>query len=182
LGFRVVSRDLINRAARRAGAPEMALAVIDDLGLLAIKPTRAEQTAYRRAVEQAMRELAEAGGVVIVGRAGCVVLAGRGDVLHVRVTAPEPLRCERVAAETGIDREAASARVQASDRSRAAYVRRQYKVDWNDANLYDLVVNTAHVTPETAGEIICLALRRRQGGQDRGPTNGRAPIRKGDGP
>ncbi len=157
LGFHVVSRELINQAARRAGAPEMALAVIDDLGLLAIKPTRRDQMAYRRAVKQVMMELVSAGSAVIVGRAGCVVLAGRADVLHVRVVAPETVRCERVAAAAGIDAEAALARVVASDRTRAAYLRRHYKVDWNDANLYDLIVNTAQLTPETAGAVICHA-------------------------
>jgi len=182
LGFRVVSRDLINQAARRAGAPEMALAVIDDLGLLAIKPTRREQQAYRRAVEQVMSELADAGGAVIVGRAGCAVLAGRAGVLHVRVTAPETVRLRRVAAAADIDEEAAYARIQASDRNRATYLRRQYKVDWNDANLYDLIVNTAQLTPEMAGAVICRAFSFRQDEtivphRDAGP-NGASPTER----
>jgi cytidylate kinase len=163
LGYVVVSRDLINQAAQRAGAPEMALAFIDDLGLLSIKLSRREQETYRRCVEQVMVELADAGGAVILGRAGCAILASRSDALHVRVCAPLPVRCERVAASAGIGLAAALTRIEASDRSRATYVRRHYKVDWEDATLYDLVVNTAHVSPTTASDLICTALRGRQG-------------------
>ena len=175
LGYVVVSRDLINQAARRAGAGELALAFIDDLGLLAIKPTRRAQEAYCRSVEQVMLELADRGGAVIVGRAGCAILAGRDDALHVRVSAPLAVRCARVAAAAGIDLSAAQARVEASDRNRAAYLRRTYKVDWDDANLYDLVVNTAHLTPETVGDLICRCLRDRQAGTA-APLGGDAPA------
>ncbi len=39
LGLRLIGRELINRAARAAGVPEVALAEIDELGLLGVKPT-----------------------------------------------------------------------------------------------------------------------------------------------
>ena len=38
LGFTLVWRELINEAARRTGTPEVALAAIDELGLLGICP------------------------------------------------------------------------------------------------------------------------------------------------
>lgn len=158
LGYRLVWRDLINQAARRAGAPEMALAVIDELRLLGVCPSPQACRAYRCAVEQIMTELAEKGNVVIQGRAGQSVLKDRPDTLHVRIVAPKTLRVERISKKLGITSEYALAQVEASDRYRANYLRRFYKVRWDDPSLYHLVLNTAYLTPQQAGSIICQAV------------------------
>lgn len=161
LGYRVVHRQLINEAARRAGAPEVALAVIDDLGLLGVRPSAQARQAYQRAVQQVMEELAAQGKVVIVGRAGQVILRQHPEVLHVKVMAPVPVRSERVARELGISLEAAHAQVLASDRARSEYLRRYYHARWDDPCLYDLIINTARLSPRAAADVICLCLDRR---------------------
>ena len=96
LKLRLIGRELINQAARQAGAPEIALAEIDELGLLGLKPGRAAFQLYRTTVEQVIRDLAAGGNVLLIGRGGQIVLAGQAGVLHVRVSAPHastrPLR------------------------------------------------------------------------------------------
>src|SRR5512142_1680433 len=84
LGYSLAWRDIINAAARRAGAPEAALSMIDELGLLGDCATPKMRREYRRAVGQVMTELAAAGNAVIVGRAGQVILRDHPGVLHVR--------------------------------------------------------------------------------------------------
>src|SRR5512146_879462 len=96
LGYRVVMRELINQAASAAGAPEVALAVIDELGLLGLSPSEEDYQAYIHAVKYVMQGLADEGNVIIVGRGGQVVLAGRPDVLHVRTVAPVEVRAARL--------------------------------------------------------------------------------------
>lgn len=157
LGYRFVWRDLINQAARRAGAPEMALAAIDELRLLGLCPSPQDCRAYHRAVEQIMQELADQGNVVIQGRAGQVILKDRTDTFHVRIIAPKDLRIVRVAQKHGVSLDQAQAQVEASDRYRANYLRRFYHVRWDDPSLYHLVINTAHLTPAQAGTIIIQA-------------------------
>jgi cytidylate kinase len=149
---------VINQAARRAGAPEVALATIDDLGLLGLRPSPKARRAYHQAVRQVMEELAAKGNVVIVGRAGQVILRDRPDVLHVKIIAPQALRAERIAREQGIPMEAAWAQVEASDRTRRNYLRRYYHARWDDPELYDLVINTGRISPEAAAGLICQAL------------------------
>ena len=161
LGWRLVRRELINQAARRARAPEMALAIIDDLGLLGFKPSTAEHSAYRQAVAQVMAELVDQGSVVIIGRAGQVVLRGDPRVLHVRLIAPQQVRCERIAAMQAISLEAATAQVQASDRRRKSYCRRYYQIDVENPQHYDLVINTHHCEPQAAAGLICQAVSDR---------------------
>jgi cytidylate kinase len=158
LGFRVTSRDLINQAAMRSGNPEVALAVIDELGLLGICPSPQACQAYRQAVKQVMEELLHEGQVIIVGRAGQVILSDRPQVLHVRIIAPEAERMGRVAAEQKISVENALAQIQASDRHRRNYLKRHYQVNWADPNLYDLTLNTAKLSIQAAATIIQQAL------------------------
>jgi CMP/dCMP kinase len=157
LGYQVVWREVINQAAMRAGAPEMALAVIDDLGLLGLHPEPQAQQAYLRAIAQVMTELADAGDIVIIGRAGQVILGRREDVFHVRVMAPVETRAARLAASRGISIPAAQAQVAASDRSRSLYLRHNYAARWDDPDLYDLMLNTARVSVEDAGDLIARA-------------------------
>lgn len=159
LGYRLVWRDLINQAAQLAGAPEMALAVIDELRLLDLCPSPQACQAYRRAVDKIMHELAEKGNVLIQGRAGQVILKDSPDVFHVQIIAPKSLRVERIKQRLSITTEQALAQVEASDRYRANYLRRFYKVHWNDPSLYHLVINTAGLTIQQASEIICQAIQ-----------------------
>jgi cytidylate kinase len=158
LEYRVVSRDLINKAAVRSGNPEVALAVIDELDLLGIYPSPQACQAYCQAVQQVMEELLQEGRVIIVGRAGQVILHEHPQVLHVRVIAPQAERSRRIAAEQNISTESALAQIQASDKHRRNYLKRYYQVNWDDPNLYDLILNTAQLSIKAGSAIIHQAL------------------------
>lgn len=158
LGYRLVWREAINQAARRAGAPEMALAAIDDLRLLGLDPSPQARRAYHHAVRQVMEELARDGNVVILGRAGQAILSGVKNALHVRVVAPTRLRIERVARRHRVSIEAARAQVEAGDRYRHDYLKRFYHVRADDPELYDLIINTENYSPGQAAHLISEAM------------------------
>jgi len=161
LNYRRVWREVINEAAIRAGVPEVALATIDELDLLGLRPPVSARKAYHDAVREIMRELAVEGNVVIVGRAGQAILHGMEGVLHIRLYAPFSVRVERVAKRQNITLETARAQVQASDQARMRYLKRYYQVRWDDPELYDLMINTKNLTVEMASAAICeLAARR----------------------
>lgn len=153
-GYRLVWREVINQAAIRAGAPEVALAMIDEFNLLGICPSTEQCQAYIEAVEKVLNELAEEGQVVIVGRGGQLALRGRSDVLHVRIVAPLELRVERVAASRSVTPKAALAQIKASDRARQLYFQKFYQAEWEDPTLYDLTINTGRIAPQAAVELI----------------------------
>lgn len=161
LGYRVVWREVINQAASRARVPEVALATIDELNLLGLKPALKDIQAYQAAVQEVMHELVTEDNVIIVGRAGQVILGGVVGVLHVRIFAPIELRVQRVAEQQGIGIEAARAQVETSDQSRVRYLRRYYSVRWDAPDLYDLMINTAHLSPTCAAAVICEALSQK---------------------
>jgi len=86
--LRWVGRDIINQAALAAGVPQVALAEIDELGFFGLRPSARDRQLYQSQVERIIRDLADEGSAVIVGRGGQVVLGQRPDVLRVRVIAP----------------------------------------------------------------------------------------------
>jgi cytidylate kinase len=158
LNYRVVWREVINEAASRAGVPEVALATIDELDLLGLRPSAEDRKAYHKAVREIVNELAREGNIVIVGRAGQVILRGRPGVLSVRIYAPLELRVARTAQRHNVSEDAARAQVLASDKARTNYLKRYYASRWDDPDLYDVMINTEHLSVENAALVVCKAL------------------------
>jgi cytidylate kinase len=157
LGLRLVGREIINQAAIQAGVPEVALAEIDELGLLGVRPRPAALRLYRETAADLLGKLAGQGNLLFIGRAAQVILGGRAGVLHVRVIAPRGMRIERVRTHCHVSAEVATALVDASDQSRAAYLRRHYRVRWDDPALYDLILNMSQLTIPAAVDLVCRA-------------------------
>ena len=157
LGYRLVWRELINQAAQRAGAPEMALAAMDELGLLNIRASSQSIQNYRKCLEQVVLEEAEQGDVIIVGRAAQAILGRRPGVLNVRIIAPLVVRIERRAIQTDISRESALAQIEASDRNRNRFLRRLFQVKLDDPLLYHLIINTGNLSIGQAARLIAEA-------------------------
>lgn len=161
LEYKMVWREVINKAACSSCEPEVALAVIDELGLLGLRPSRQAERTYHAAVKRIMEELVAEGEVVVLGRAGQVILRDYNDVLHIRIIAPEAVRIERMATRQQIAQRSARAQIEKSDTTRRKYLRRHYHVDWDDPELYDLVLNTERITIPMATDLIASAWRRK---------------------
>jgi cytidylate kinase len=154
LGWRLVGRALINQAATAAGVPHMALADIDEFGLLSLRPSRKEWQVYQSQVERIIGEWGDQGDVVIVGRGSQMVLRRRSQVFHVRVIAPFEARVTRLQQEKHISTEAARACLEASAKARTRYLRRGYGVQVDDPTLYHLTVNTGLLSLSQAVNIV----------------------------
>jgi len=91
--------------------------------------------------QQVIKEAAEMGNGVIVGRGSQCILQPRSDTFHVFVYAPlaEKLRRVRPRRPELTETEAVNF-LNAQDHERAAYVRRYYNQDWSNRHLYHLMV------------------------------------------
>lgn len=106
----------------------------------------------------------QAGGVVITGRGGQVVLKDCPDVLHVRIEAPIEDRIHRVREalrqsthryEADIDlRRAAQDQILQKDAASADYIKRFYGENWDDPLLYHVIINTGKMSIEKAVQTI----------------------------
>jgi cytidylate kinase len=92
--------------------------------------------------------------VVIVGRGGQAILRDKKDVFHVRVIASLEHRLEVVMKQMGFDQNSAAKLIRQNDKRQTRFIRHCYGVDWDDATLYHLIVNTGEMGVELSAKII----------------------------
>jgi cytidylate kinase len=109
--------------------------------------------------EKVIRGLATGTGAVVLGRAAAVVLADRPGTLHVRLRGPRDRRLRQAMELRGIDADTAQREMADNDRARAAYVRRFYRCDPDDAGLYHLVCDSTAVPLAAVVELIAFTAR-----------------------
>ncbi len=148
-GYQLIWREVINQAAINIGSPDMALAVIDELGLLGICPDDETCSKYREAIQVAVLSKAAKGNVVIVGRASQLILKDFSSCLHIKIIASLETRIKNIQETKKVSEKAAKAQISESDRNRQNFIKKFYQVDWNDPSLYDLTINTDHFDLDT---------------------------------
>ena len=104
----------------------------------------------------------ERGDVVIVGRGGQEILAGKPQTLHVRFVASIDERINQVMVDEDITFSKASKKIETIDKQRAHYLKHHYDMDWMDAKPYHLVLNTSLMSIEQAVKIITTAVYQQQ--------------------
>lgn len=107
--------------------------------------------------EARIRDEADAGGCVILGHAAAVILAGRGDILHVRLDGAPAGRIQAAMRQHGIDHDAATAAQKQNDKLRTGYVKHFYQADSTSPSLYDLVLDTVRLGWARAEKLIIAA-------------------------
>jgi cytidylate kinase len=115
---------------------------------------------FRSANETKLREVADATGGVILGRAGMVVLGDRPDVLCVRLDGPVEARIAQVIAQ-GVDEESARNGQRGVDRARDAYAHVFFGARQDDPRLYHLVLDSTALSVEACVDVIIRAARDR---------------------
>lgn len=133
--------------------PEDRVSAIQDMmeELLGLHP--ASWTLLRETTETILH-LATLGNVILVGRGSSVITRQLNNVFHVRLIAPLEKRVEVVMKRSHLTRMAALASIEKEDRGRERYLKRYFKADIDDRLLYDLVINTARIPPDTAAQLI----------------------------
>ncbi len=101
-----------------------------------------------------IRELAATRNCVIVGRCANFILRGRENVLNVFVTAPVVDCVRRVMETDGLNLEEAEKKIKKVDKRRADYFKYFTGREWHDAALYDLCLNTGHMSEQKCVDIV----------------------------
>jgi cytidylate kinase len=91
--------------------------------------------------EKVVKEIAEGGNCVIVGRGANWFLRERDDAFHTFLYAPYDEKLRRVIAQGETERDAANL-LETVDRDRAAFIRKYYGKVWPERSLYNLMINT----------------------------------------
>jgi cytidylate kinase len=118
-----------------------------------------EYRGYVTLVEANILEYALRNRLVVLGRGSHILLKSVPYALKVRVIAPLEKRIERTMDLDRLDRRAALAKIEKTDRDRASYLKANYGQKWNDTRLYDLVLNTGLQTYEQIAQLLVKALQ-----------------------
>lgn len=113
---------------------------------------------YHEAMRSVVTAALAMGHVVVVGRGSQMQLQERRDVLHIRVVAPLEQRVAYVMKREGLSYDRAQTRIHYKDNGRVRYLQTQYHQDPANPLLYDLVINTAFISLDSAVQLIRAAL------------------------
>ena len=101
----------------------------------------ADADCIREVTERVVRDIAERGKCVIVGRGSAYYLQKRRDAFHVFVYAPVEEKIRRVQAGGKTAQEAAQL-IETVDRDRGAFIKQYFGVEWPDRQRFDLMINS----------------------------------------
>lgn len=110
-----------------------------------------------------IKELAEQGPCIIVGRGGNQILRDRKDVMDVFIYADLELRKKRIINEYHVDQERAEKAVRAVDRNRASYLKAYTDQVFGKADNYHLCIDSGYFGVDGAAEMILAVYKKRRG-------------------
>ncbi len=172
LGYAFYDSEIVNEVAQRSGfSPEFirehgeyatakssllyALATANQYSLGAVSmldKLYLEQT-------KIIKELADKGRCVIVGRCADYVLRERTDCLHVFICADEKYRAERIVKVYGENDKKPEKRLHEKDQKRKVYYRNYTGRGWGQPLNYDMSLNSGALGEELCAELIVQAAK-----------------------
>ncbi len=167
LGWDVLDKELLDFMTQRYHMPRDMLDFVDEkeanwfydvLGAFASSRI-VSQDSYVVHLERIIYLAALHGNVVIVGRGAHCVLP-RTSGLAVRIVAPKRQRVEEIMKRSNLSQQDATLHVDEIDKGRNALCRRHFHRDVENSLEYDLLINTARFSEETAAKLIVNASRQ----------------------
>jgi cytidylate kinase len=114
--------------------------------------------AFIEAITSILKDLYQAGTMVIIGRGADMILADAPGIIHIGMLAPLQVRVATIVEREHLTWEEAEAYVEEVEQARIRFFRKFFKVNPNDPSLYHLMLNLGQMRPETAVEVTaCMA-------------------------
>jgi cytidylate kinase len=107
----------------------------------------------REAAETVVREAANQGNCIIVGRGSAYYLQSNPEAFHVFVYAPFEEKLQRLRG-MGKSEEEAHVLAETVDQDRAAYIKQYFKVEWPFRAIFDLMINSSLGYPVVVDTIL----------------------------
>jgi len=105
-----------------------------------------------------IEEVAKEGNVIIVGRAGNLILANHPRALHVFLWAPLEVRISRVMQAEALSHHDAERRISGMDKLRTDYAHTFYHSLWSDLTHYHLVIDSGVWGEDGTTDLLAWAL------------------------
>lgn len=157
LGLNVVHHELVEHdIAERAGMRESEVHRFLEGEASLFERWKIDSRRLSHYTAQEILELAVKGDVLIRGWGATYLLRSVPHVICVRICAPMPFREQVLMQRLGIkDNAVARSAIAGNDMAHDRTMRKLFGIDWMDASLYALVLNTARVPVGDCAEHIC---------------------------
>lgn len=159
LGYTLIDGESIRAVAANYGLTPEAVEKADEKPPAFVDKMDAQTEIDFYRVELIILEYALKGNVIVYGRGGQDLLHGIDSVLRVRIIAPFEERVERWAEREWLDPDLARVLVRKSDQQRAGFIKYYFDRNWEDPLHYDLLINTAKLSNDTAVKLICEGIK-----------------------
>jgi cytidylate kinase len=125
-----------------------------------------EDEVYIESVRKVIRDLAETGNVVMVGRGGHIILRDTPNVLRVGIEASMETRIATIMERERMGREEARKTIIARDKARDLYFKRFFRIDNpDDPEHFHLVLNMGEMSLEYAAAVVIDAAKALEDGR-----------------
>lgn len=109
---------------------------------------------------QAIREIAEKGPCVIIGRCADYILRDHSKLVSVFLTAPMDVRVERVVRRLQVDAKTAEKIINRKENNRKEYYNGYTLGNWGDSGTYKMCINTSAIGMEETADLIIEFARK----------------------
>jgi cytidylate kinase len=167
-GFHLYDREIIEMVAQRAHTDPHLVerfeerestflrSLVDQF--LTVDQAQISNAEYFQRLTEVVGLVGHQGEAVILGRAANIIL-GPKCALRVRCIAPRELRIDRNMKRLGVSRAQAETATDHENERRIRWVRTTVCKDATDPALYDIMLNTEHLSVDQAADLILAAFR-----------------------
>ena len=117
---------------------------------------------FKEYIEKRLMDAAEKKPSVIVGMGSHIIFANHPDAIRIRIIASEQTRRERIKSKYGFGEDEANRLIEQTDKRHKKYVSTLYGIEWSDTLLYDLVLNTDHLTIDHCVSMIAALVEEKE--------------------
>ncbi len=120
-----------------------------------------DDKAYYEKTKELVEKLYANDNVIILGWGSQCILKGRPNTLHVRLRKDHEQKINDLMERQNLNRKAADHKIKQDEADLKAYIKEYFNADWNDASLYDLIIDMGKNSVFEAVDLIAENLKHK---------------------
>jgi cytidylate kinase len=157
LGLSIIHSEIVaSNVAARLGIQKSTLLRHVDGSASMFERLLIDRRKLQRYTSEEILQLVQRGNVLIRGWGAATLLRDLPQVISVRVCAPKAFRVQVMTEQLGVqDANAVREEIEKYDAAHARTLRAYFNVEWEDALLYHVILNTARLPVEACVKAVC---------------------------
>ena len=120
-----------------------------------------DDKAYYEKTKELVEKLYADDNVIILGWGAQCILKGKPNTLHVRLRKDHEQKINDLMERQNLNQKAADHKIKQDEADLKAYIKEYFNADWNDARLYDLIIDMGKNSVFEAVDLICENLKHK---------------------